>query len=130
MLIVQFQVSQNFEKVSWLSLQKSNYQLKFDFQTMTFCPQKCQGCVITMTFKRSTMTIFNSKNSVNLEYYIKRTQVYQNLEQVSWLALQNPNYQRKSDFRTHDILSKKMSWLRHNHDISKVNHDIFKLSII
>ena len=28
-------------------------------------------------------------------------------------------------FFNHDTLSKKVSWLRHNHDISVVNHDIF-----
>ena len=50
------QVSQNLEKVSWLALQKSNYHWKSDFPTMTFCLKKCHGCVITMTFKWSTMT--------------------------------------------------------------------------
>ena len=33
----------------------------------------------------------------------------------------------KIRFSNHDILSKKVSWLRHNHDISVVNHDIFKI---
>ena len=73
-MIVQFQVSQNFEKVSWLALQKSNYQLKFNFPTMTFCPKKCHGCVITMTFPRSTMTflkyqIYTFGPSKNLTFW-------------------------------------------------------------
>ena len=33
----------------------------------------------------------------------------------------------KIRFSNHDILSKKVSWLRHNHDIFVVNHDIFKI---
>ena len=57
--IMRTQVSQNFEKVSWLVLQKSNYHWKSDFPTMTFCPKKCHSCVITMTFLRSTMTFSN-----------------------------------------------------------------------
>ena len=33
----------------------------------------------------------------------------------------------KIRFSNHDILSKKVSWLCHNHDIFAVNHDIFRI---
>ena len=33
----------------------------------------------------------------------------------------------KIRFSNHDIISEKVSWLRHNHDIQVANHDIFKI---
>ena len=63
--IMRTQVSQNLEKASWLVLKKSNYHRKSDFPTMTFCQKNCHGCVITMTFPRSTMTFSNYQRKYN-----------------------------------------------------------------
>ena len=63
--IMRTQVSQNLEKTSWLVLKKSNYHRKSDFPTMTFCQKNCHGCVITMTFPRSTMTFSNYQRKYN-----------------------------------------------------------------
>ena len=143
MLIVLFQVSQNFEKVSWLALQKSSYQLKFDFLGMTFCPKKCHGCIVTMTFKWSTMTFLKLKDSVKSENYEAFSTFWETFVLIivpSWEAKFTISVDStissfskfwksvmvgtakiklpvKIRFSSHDILSKKVSWLRHNHDI-------------